>query len=148
MAEIKNVAIWAAGIGAAATIVAAIFGYLGTRQSHDSHTDSSTTRGPSATAVRPPIATSRTAVGTVRVPKPNTFAWVYEVPVANPNVGHVGQISDGQRIEIVCTVQGPPVTTPYATSTLWDKIKWGTGYGFIADATVATGAVPAVAPQC
>jgi hypothetical protein len=141
MAEAKTIAITVASIGAAATVIAALIGVYGNKGSHESSTAPSTTHAPSATATRTPV-------GTVRVPKPAAFAWVYEAPVSNPGVGHVGQISDGQRVQIVCTVQGPAFTTPYATSTLWNKIKFGAGYGYISDATVDTGSVAAVAPQC
>jgi hypothetical protein len=57
----------------------------------------------------------------------------------------VGQVSDGQKVTIVCQVKGESITGTYGTTTLWDKLGSG---GYVSDAYVYTGSDGQVAPTC
>jgi hypothetical protein len=130
-----NVAIWTAVIAAAATIIAALIA-----NRHDGHDGGATT-----TTTAPP---ANPGIGVVRLP-PNTIsAWVYAVPVQDLTHDRIGELSDGQQVEIVCTRQGPAVTGTNGISTVWDRIKYGSGYGFIPDANLDTGTNAPTASAC
>jgi hypothetical protein len=66
---------------------------------------------------------------------------------SGPGTGYaiVGQVSDGQKVTIMCQQKGTSVTGTYGTSVWWDKI--GTGQ-FISDSYVYTGSDGQVAPTC
>lgn len=93
-----------------------------------------------------PIAVE--AVGVVHTTSTDMAAWVYGVPVSDPDRDHIGELADGQPVAIVCTVQGPFVVGTNVSSTLWDKIRFNTGYGFIPDANVDTGSNAPAAAGC
>lgn len=57
----------------------------------------------------------------------------------------VGQVSDGQKVTIICQVRGETITGTYGTTSLWDKIGAGQ---YISDAYVYTGSDGQVAPTC
>jgi peptidoglycan DL-endopeptidase RipA len=122
-----NVAIWTAVIAAAATIIAALIA-----NSHDGGHQDGTTTTTTTTSANP-------GSGVVRLPPDTMSAWVYAVPVQDPKHDRIGELSDGQQVEIVCTKQGPALTGTNGTSTVWDRIKYGSGYGFIPDANLDTG---------
>jgi hypothetical protein len=135
-----NVAIWTAVIAAAATITAALI----TNRPHgsDGHDSGSSVSTTTTTSLE------NHPNGVVHVPEDMTAAYVYVVPVRDLTRDRLGELSDGQQVEIVCTKQGPPVQAVNGTSTLWDKIKYDSGYGYISDATVDTGTNASVAPSC
>jgi hypothetical protein len=74
-----------------------------------------------------------------------SVAHVYQAPSVSSAI--VGNLGNGTRIQILCTVQGDPVTsdsTSYYTSSLWDKIATG----YIPDANVSTGTSQPTMPNC
>lgn len=57
----------------------------------------------------------------------------------------VGELRNGDRVEIDCQTEGPAVTGDYGRTTLWDRIK---GRGYVSDAWIYTGSNSRVAPTC
>jgi hypothetical protein len=120
MAEGKVLGIVAALITAGGGITAAIIGLH--------HSSNSGTTSPTTTPAA--VVTGRVAVGDPSSPG----AWVYFAPVENSSVDHLGPISSGTRVEIACSEQGPMAgDTP---STLWYKIRYRDGYGYIPSSEV------------
>jgi hypothetical protein len=142
MASIKlNGAIWAALIAAAATIIAALItALIHDRDGGDGGGKASST----------PTSTARVVTGSVVVPPPDNATYVY--PRAerddSDNVKPIASLSNRQRIEIVCTVEGRGIAAANGkASTLWYKIRYNSGYAFVSDAYVETDSNP-VAPSC
>jgi hypothetical protein len=135
-----NTAVWTAGIGGAATIIAALIAtFFGHGDGHDGGNGaagSTKTAGPASGIVR-------TLPGYVSV-------FVYGSVVQDPATNRIGQLSDGQHVEIVCTVQGPVVAggATGKTTTVWDKIKYNSGYGFVSDTHVFIDTEQAAPPPC
>ena len=115
MAEGKALGLVAALITAGGGVTAAVIGLH--------HSGSSPGTSPTTTPAA--VVTGRIAVGDPRSPG----AWVYFAPVENSSVDHLGPISARTRVEIACSEQGPMAgDTP---STLWYKIRYREGYGYI-----------------
>lgn len=148
-ASVKAV-IWTAVVGAVATVAAAVITSL-----HLWDPPPPPTPTPPSSQISGPSPRPFTGLGVVRVPsKPNVqggipvSAWVYGTPTSNPKDDRIGQLADGTQVEIVCVVQGPALTAVNGTSSLWDRIKFNSGYGFLNDGTVDTGSNAPVAPPC
>jgi hypothetical protein len=95
-----------------------------------------------------PQKSAAPAVGHIHVSSSGVSAWVYDAPVEDAKTGIIGELSNGQTVQIVCTKQGPAQTGSNGTSTLWDKIEYNGGYGYVNDAEVNTNSDQAVAPSC
>ena len=98
----------------------------------------------------PPAPTSSVAaaVGHVHVSNSGVSAYVYDSPVEDPAMGRIGELTNGMAVQIVCTEPGPAQTGSNGTSSLWDKIQYKQGYGYLNDAEVDTNSDLAVAPTC
>ena len=92
--------------------------------------------------------TTSAAVGFVHVSTGGISAYVYRAPVEDPMMAHIGELSNGTQVQIVCTQQGPAQTGSNGTSTLWDKVVYNSSYGFLNDAEVNTNSDQAVAGTC
>ena len=88
------------------------------------------------------------AIGHVHVSSSGASAWVYDAPVEDATDGRIGELSDGQTVHIVCTQEGPVQEGSNSMSTLWDKIQYNGGYGYMNDGEVNTNSDQAVAPTC
>jgi hypothetical protein len=132
MASTKaNVGIWGTVVTTVGAIIIAVVANSG-------HGGGSTTSTPTPT----PVA------GVIQVPSGNDFLWVYGTPVGDPATDRIGQIAHGQQVQIACTVQGPAVQGTLGTTTVWDRIHFNTGYGFVNDSFVETPSDQPVAPSC
>jgi flagellar protein FlgJ len=68
---------------------------------------------------------------------------------ARPGAGRiVARLASGTRVVIRCQASGPAVTGPYGRSEVWDRVRIGTGTGFVSDARVYTGSDGLVAGVC
>jgi len=93
-------------------------------------------------------AAHSSAVGHVHVSDSGVSAYVYDAPVEDGTTGRIGELSNGQLVEILCTVQGPEQTSTNGTSTVWDKITYNGRDGYLNDAEVNTNSDQAVAAPC
>jgi hypothetical protein len=85
---------------------------------------------------------STTATGTVVVPQGSSYDYVFQVPSLSSTV--TAELSNGQSVQIQCTVQGEAVSDNGDTSSLWDK----TDTGYIPDVNVYTGTDQPTMPNC
>jgi hypothetical protein len=60
----------------------------------------------------------------------------------------IGCVPDGTTIGIECVGYGNPVTGPWSTTSVWDRITYAGTTGYVADAYVWTGTDNPVAPAC
>jgi hypothetical protein len=60
------------------------------------------------------------------------------------NTPVTAELANGQRVEILCTIQGGLVSANNLSSTLWDKIE----RGFVPDVLVSTGTNQPTMPNC
>jgi hypothetical protein len=93
-------------------------------------------------AVSGPGSSPASVSGTVVVPEGSSYDYVFQVPSLNSTV--TAQLSNGQSVQISCTVQGEAVSDNGQTSSLWDK----TGNGYIPDVNVYTGTDQPTMPNC
>ena len=93
--------------------------------------------------------TQSAATGTVVVPTGNVSNYVYSNPVRDLTTERIGELSDGQQVDIVCTVQGPPIMAENGRpTTVWDKIRFNSGLAYVSDAELQTYTDQVVAPSC
>lgn len=60
-----------------------------------------------------------------------------------------GGLSNGQRVGVICTMEGDPVTFGGYTSSLWDGVSVDNGVvGFIPDVHVNSGTTQPTMPNC
>jgi hypothetical protein len=144
MSTKMNVGVWTAVITAAGGIAAALIASYG----HP---------GPEPPGPEPTLANSNSTStsstptpgsGVIRVSADSVAAYVYGSPVSDPTSDRVGELSDGQQVQIVCTVQGPTTTGSLGTSTVWDKIPYNHGDAYISDTEVATASNQPQARTC
>jgi hypothetical protein len=129
-----NVGISAAVITAAGAIAAALIG---------DHNNPVT----SGSSVPSAPSTSVEGIGVVHVSR-GVAAYVYGAPVSDGTSDRVGELSGGQQVEIVCTVQGPTITGTNGTSSVWDKVKFNQRYAYISDTELDTASDQPQAPSC
>jgi hypothetical protein len=131
----KRVGLSAAAITAAGAVGAALIAHL---------------YPPTPTVQTTTLTSPHHSSGVVTTDPGYVTAYVYGTPVTNLGTDRIGEVADGQQVEIVCTVQGPPITNDVTgkTTTLWDKIQYNGGFGFLNDAVVNTNTDQAVAPNC
>jgi hypothetical protein len=76
------------------------------------------------------------------VPQGSSYDYVFQVPSLNSTV--TAELSNGQSVQIQCTVQGQVVSDNGDTSSLWDKVDTG----YIPDVNVYTGTNQPTMPNC
>jgi hypothetical protein len=127
-----KVVIGAAVITAIGGVVAAIIG------THHSPPGPSTGTTTTTAAVA--------ATGSIVISDPHSpGAWVYSAPTSDSSTHHLGGIESGASVEIICSQPGPMAgDTDSNQSTIWFKIRYRGGYGFVPSAEVpgASGSVP------
>jgi len=128
--------IGAAVVTATGAVIAAVIGLH--------HSDDGRPPAPTTTS------TSYAHIGTGVIHAPSGFAavFVYAIPTDDLTMDRIGKISDGLQIEILCTAQGPDIKGPLGYSTVWDKINYNGGAGYVPDGYVDTPNNAPAAPAC
>ncbi len=67
---------------------------------------------------------------------------------SSPGGALIGCVPLNTSIVVQCVANGPAVTGPWGTESIWDKYTWNGMTGYSADAWIMTGSNTAVAPPC
>ncbi|OJF81317.1 hypothetical protein NS14008_21665 [Nocardia seriolae] len=97
---------------------------------------------PGVTTTTPAVSHQGMIVGTS--PDGSGTAYVY----ASPGIKRIGELSAGYNVTILCVLEGPVVVNHGSSSSLWDKVPYQNGTGFVTDTLVITGTDQPVAPRC
>lgn len=100
-------------------------------------------------------ATPQTPPTSQPPPPPSTGTGTINIPPCldlHNAVGHDATVIDcipnGLPVTIECVAQGNPVTGPFGTTTIWDRVTYNGKTGYVTDAFVYTGTDLPVAPAC